>query len=441
MKVMKKFLLLLTIACMAVTLLCPITSEAAVKPKAKVTLSTTTYTYNGKTKKPSVKVKDSKGKTIKKSYYKVSYSSGRKNVGTYKVKVTFKKKYKGSITKTFKIIPKKTSLSSVKGTKSSITVKWKKQSKQTSGYQIQYTTDKKFKKGVKTTTVSSYKTASKTIKKLSTNKKYYVRIRTYKKVGRTKYYSGWSSAKSVNVGKPHTHKYTSSVTKQPTCTKTGIRTYKCSCGAKYTKSIRATGKHTWDKGKVTTQPTCTNKGVKTYTCTVCKKTKTESIAALGHDLKEEVITEPTCGNTGVKKVTCSRCDYNATKDIPATGNHTWNDGEITKEPSCTETGSKLVTCTECGHQETVSVPMVEHSWTEHPEEGHEEMTLVWEDHVVCKGCKTDFGFGPEADDAAIEHVATSGCYGPYHVTTVTIQDAYTSHDLVGYKCSTCGATK
>lgn len=281
MKVMKKILLSLTIACMAVVILFPMTSEAAVKPKAKVTLSTTTYTYNGKTKKPSVKVRDNKGKTIKKSYYKISYSSGRKNVGTYKVKVTFKKKYKGSVTKTFKIIPKKTSLSSVKDTKNSITVKWKKQSKQASGYQIQYTTDKKFKKGVKTTTVSSYKTTSKTIKKLSANKKYYVRIRTYKKVGKTKYYSGWSSAKSVTVRKPHTHKYTSSITKQPTCSKTGIRTYKCSCGAKYTKSIAATGKHTWNSGAVTKQPTCTSKGVKTYRCKGCGAAKTETVAATG----------------------------------------------------------------------------------------------------------------------------------------------------------------
>lgn len=329
MKSLKRLTITLVVVCMVGSMF-PVVSEAAVKPKAKVTLSTTTYTYNGKTKKPSVKVKDNKGKTIKKSYYKVSYSSGRKNVGTYKVKVTFKKKYKGSITKTFKIIPKKTSLSSVKGTKSSITVKWKKQSKQVSGYQIQYTTDKKFKKGVKTTTVSRYKTTSKTIKKLSSNKKYYVRIRTYKKVGRTKYYSGWSSAKSVNVGKPHIHKYTSSVTKQPTCSKTGIRTYKCSCGAKYTKNIAATGKHNWQ--------------------------------AQYKDTYHAAVTE-----------------------------------ERTK----------------------------------------------YESHVICNQCGTDFGTD---DYAAAIHTATSdSCenYSVKHIAvgteTITIQEAYTSHDLVGYKCSTCGA--
>lgn len=242
MKQLKRFVIALAAACL-VGVMFPVMTEAASKPK--VTLSTSTYTYNGKTKKPSVKVKDSKGMTVKKSYYKISYSSGRKNVGTYKVKVTFKKKYKGSVTKTFKIIPKKTSISSVKGSKNSVTVKWKKQSKQVSGYQIQYTTDKKFKKSVKTTTVSSYKTTFKTIKSLSANKKYYVRIRTYKKVGKIKYYSGWSASKSVNVRTPHTHKYTSRITKQATCSKAGVRTYKCGCGSSYTKSIPATGNHNW----------------------------------------------------------------------------------------------------------------------------------------------------------------------------------------------------
>ena len=67
------------------------------------------------------------------------------------------------------------------------------------GYQIQYTTDKTFQKSVKTTTVSSYKTTSKKITKLSAKKTYYVRIRTYKTVNGTKYYSGWSTVKSVQT--------------------------------------------------------------------------------------------------------------------------------------------------------------------------------------------------------------------------------------------------
>ncbi|MCM1115236.1 MAG: secretory protein, partial [Clostridium sp.] len=72
---------------------------------------------------------------------------------------------------------------------------------QTTGYQIQYSTDKNFKKNNKTVTVSSNKTTSKTISKLSGKKKYYVRIRTYKTVSGTKYYSSWSSVKTVTTKK------------------------------------------------------------------------------------------------------------------------------------------------------------------------------------------------------------------------------------------------
>jgi len=165
----------------------------------KMTLSATKYTYTGKVIKPKVTVKDKKGKVISSKYYKVTYSSGCKNVGKYSVKVTFKGNYSGSMTASFVINPKGTSISSLTKASKAFTVKWKKQSTQVTGYQIQYTTDKKFKKSVKTTTVSSYKTTSKKISKLSSRKTYYVRIRTYKKVGSTKYYSGWSTVKSVKT--------------------------------------------------------------------------------------------------------------------------------------------------------------------------------------------------------------------------------------------------
>lgn len=68
-----------------------------------VSLSKTKFVYNGKTQKPTVVVKDSKGKVIAKSNYKVSFSKGCKNAGTYKVTVKFKGQYSGKLTKTFKI--------------------------------------------------------------------------------------------------------------------------------------------------------------------------------------------------------------------------------------------------------------------------------------------------------------------------------------------------
>jgi len=157
-----------------------------------------TYTYNGKTKKPSVTVKDSKGKTISSKYYTVTYASGRKNVGKYKVTVKFKGNYSGTKTLYLTINPGKTTVKKVTGAKKSVKVYVTKKTTQVSGYQIQYSTSKKFT-SAKTKTISSAKTTSATIKSLKAKKTYYVRVRTYKTVNGKKYYSGWSSYKSAKT--------------------------------------------------------------------------------------------------------------------------------------------------------------------------------------------------------------------------------------------------
>lgn len=162
-----------------------------------VKLSTSTYTYNGKVKTPGVKVSVN-GTVLTKDNYSVSYGKGRKNVGKYTVKVTLKNDYAGSKTVSFKINPPKSAVKKLKKGKKSFTVYVKKQSKQTSGYQVQYSTSKKFK-SPKTKSLTSYKKTSLKVKKLKKHKKYYVRVRTYKKVGKAKYYSSWSSAKSVKT--------------------------------------------------------------------------------------------------------------------------------------------------------------------------------------------------------------------------------------------------
>lgn len=98
---------------------------------------------------------------------------------------------------------KETSIKKLTAGKKKVTVRWKKQRKNTDGYEIQYSTNKKFKKAVKTVTVKNNKKNIKTIKKLKRGKKYYVRIRTYKDVfssGQTiRVYSDWSKKKSVKV--------------------------------------------------------------------------------------------------------------------------------------------------------------------------------------------------------------------------------------------------
>lgn len=162
-----------------------------------VKLSTSTYTYNEKVKTPGVKVSVN-GTVLTKDNYSVSYGKGRKNVGKYTVKVTLKNDYAGSKTVSFKINPPKSAVKKLKKGKKSFTVYVKKQSKQTSGYQVQYSTSKKFK-SPKAKSLTSYKKTKLKVKKLKKHKKYYVRVRTYKKVGKTKYYSSWSSAKSVKT--------------------------------------------------------------------------------------------------------------------------------------------------------------------------------------------------------------------------------------------------
>ena len=164
-----------------------------------VSLSATKYTYNGKVKTPSVTVKDAKGKTVSKDYYTVTYAKGRKNIGKYAVKVTFKGDYSGTKTVFFNINPKGTSLKKVTKGRKAFTATWAKQTTQTTGYQIQYSTDKNFKKGNKTVTIKKNKTVKTTVKKLKAKKTYYVRIRTYKTVNKTKYYSSWSKSKSVKT--------------------------------------------------------------------------------------------------------------------------------------------------------------------------------------------------------------------------------------------------
>lgn len=197
-------------------------------------------------------------------------------------------------------------------------------------------------------------------------------------------YAKWSDS--------HTHSWDSGVvTKQPTCTEAGTKTYTCtSCGKTKTTEIAATGhqhteirdekeatcktegytgdtyckdcgakvssgqaipktEHTWDSGKVTTEATCEHTGVRTYTCTVCGETKEEEIAKTDHTYDEGKVTKkPTCTETGIKTYTCMVCGATKTEEIAATG-HQHIEVRNEKEATCTETGYTGDTyCTDCG---------------------------------------------------------------------------------------------
>ena len=107
--------------------------DAKKSKKLTLILSKTSYTYDGKVKKPIVTVKDANGSTLAKTNYTVSYSKGRKKVGKYTVTVKLKGFYSGTLKKTFTIKPKATTISKVTAGKKAFTVKWKKQTSQTTG--------------------------------------------------------------------------------------------------------------------------------------------------------------------------------------------------------------------------------------------------------------------------------------------------------------------
>ena len=150
---------------------------------------------------------------------KLTYSSNNKSIKiNSQGKITIAKNYVGNAVITVKAVatqnyygatkkitvtvkPTGTKIASaINTTKGKVTVKWKKNSLG-GGYAIQYSTDKQFKKGVKTVNINGTKTTQKVLSKLQKGKSYYVRIAVYKKVGRNKYYSSWSGAKIVKIKK------------------------------------------------------------------------------------------------------------------------------------------------------------------------------------------------------------------------------------------------
>ena len=164
-----------------------------------VELSSENYVYNGKEQKPDVVVKDSIGKVIGGRYYTVSYQ-GNKNTGIAEVKISFKDNYSGTLSKSFTIRPKSTGITKLEVKSNRLNLKWKKQKKQISGYEIQYSANKAFQgKTTKSILVKRASVSSKQIKKLKSGKKYYFRICTYKSVkvnGKTtRIPSDWSKVK------------------------------------------------------------------------------------------------------------------------------------------------------------------------------------------------------------------------------------------------------
>ena len=155
-------------------------------------------------------------------------------------------------------------------------------------------------------------------------------------------YNGFTAEFTVTV--KHTHEYYSEMTKQPTCSEKGERTYKCDiCGDIYTEDIAKT-EHDYEDTVV--NPTCTERGYTEHICKVCADSyKDDYTPALGHDHISQITKQVACETDGEKTFTCTRCGDTYTEAIPATGH---NDIVTVVEPTCTADGYTEHKCKDCG---------------------------------------------------------------------------------------------
>ncbi|BBH25281.1 hypothetical protein SG0102_02150 [Intestinibaculum porci] len=163
---------------------------------SNIGLSDTQYIWDGKVKTPTLYVNDSTGRNISTANYSFTEPSGRNNVGKYTYTISFRGDFSGTINQSFAIYPAKAAIKSIKAGKKSITVTAKKKpAKYGAKYmQIAYKLKGTNKWKYKTTTKNK-----KVVKKLKAKKYYYVKVRTYKKVGNETYYGAWSKQKRVKV--------------------------------------------------------------------------------------------------------------------------------------------------------------------------------------------------------------------------------------------------
>lgn len=175
--------------------------EVIAYPKT-ITLSNTLYTYSGAQRTPTLTITDRRGDRIPASEYTVSYPDKRKRVGKYTVRITFcGEKYTGKMETSFRIRPKATRITAVQGKSRGLKIAWKKQTEQTSGYQVQYSRSASFSKTLSHTVTVRGRT-SQTLKGLKRQKTYYVRVRTYKTMpDGTRNVSAWSAVKTGKTRK------------------------------------------------------------------------------------------------------------------------------------------------------------------------------------------------------------------------------------------------
>ena len=162
--------------------------------KCRLVLSKEIYTCNGKRKRPEVTLYY-KGKKVSTNNYTRKYKNNI-NVGTACLIVHGRNKFSGTVRKTFIIRPKGVKFRSCKLRKNTLILVWRRRLNQCSGYEIKYSA-KKNMKGAKKKRIRNCRTRKVKIRHIERRRKYYVRIRTYKKVNGRYYYSTWSKKRKV----------------------------------------------------------------------------------------------------------------------------------------------------------------------------------------------------------------------------------------------------
>ena len=153
-------------------------------------------------------------------------------------------------------------------------------------------------------------------------------------------------------------------TKAPTCTEAGEKTYTCTrCNATKTEAIEALGHAYSEEWTVDKEATCEEAGSKSHHCTrpgCDSKSEVTEIEALGHEWGEGKETKaPTCTEAGEKTYTCTRCNATKTEEVAALGHDYSDEWTVDKEATTTETGSKSHHCKVCGDKTDVTIiPMI-----------------------------------------------------------------------------------
>ena len=219
----------------------------------------------------------------------------------------------------------------------------------------------------------------------------------------------------------------------PTCTEQGYTHHVCTvkdCPYDPVDDtfVSATD-HTWVKTQ-TNPPTCTAQGTAFYKCSACGATRTEKIAALGHDLSRcDLVPDATCTQPGRAVGTCARCGVKIDEVIPAKG-HDYSYATVRTEPTCTESGRYKGTCPVCGKDYNDTIPALGHDWGEWVTTIEPTYTTVGYRYHLCARCNTR-----EGEDIPKLHTHT------WDAGVVTQKPTATEPGVKTFTCTICGETK